>query len=311
MSPRSPAGLSLTRPLRTPLLFHKGGLYLKAENLQRGGSYKARGVHEFLTLEGASHPHGLSTVSAGNLGLAFAEACALLGIPCRVHVPDSAPEAKKEKIRARGATLEERPFAEIFRLVLEPPRERGFLHPLLTPSLLEGYGRIAAEVLEDLPDCGAILVPFGLGGLALALARALRARGAKARVVAAELDTCAPYSAAINAGRPVTVEKRPTFVDAIGTPTVLPYVFEEARELVRESVAVSLEHTRAALRELLLLHGMRVEGAAAVALAAAKRFQAENPGVRTVALLSGGNIDESVFLKELEIGGAERVAAHL
>lgn len=310
---------SLPPPLRTPLLAHPGGLFLKAENLQRGGSYKARGVHEFLSSEAASfgqgastvYSGGLSTVSAGNLGRAFAEACARLALPCRVYVPDSAPEAKKEKIRAHGAALVEKPFAEIFRLVQEPPRERGFLHPLLTPALLNGYGRIAREVLEDLPACGVILVPFGLGGLALAVARELKERGSRARVIAAELDACAPYSAALAAGRPVTVEKTPTFVDAIGTPTVLPYVFEEARALFPESIAVSLAETRAALRELLLFHGLRVEGAAAVALAAAKRFRAANPRLPAVALLSGGNIDERVFLEEAQGAGAAAETARL
>lgn len=308
-----------TRPFRTPLLFHGGCLHLKAENLQRGGSYKIRGVHRFLEARQAQgsatvaagsfaavNSGGFATVSAGNLGRALAEACKALQLPCTVYVPQEAPAVKKDRIRRLGATLVEKPFAEIFSMVENPPAEESFLHPLLTPALIEGYGTIADELLEDLPDANALLVPFGLGGLALGLTRRLRALGSKVKVLAAELDLCAPYSAALEAGRPVRVPRIPSFVDAIGTPFVLPYVFAEARNEIPRSVTVSLGETRAALREALLLHGMRLEGAAAVALAAAKKYAGENPGARTIALLSGGNIDPEVFLAEAEAGGLQR-----
>jgi threonine dehydratase len=290
-----------TKPLRSPLLFHGGSLFLKAENLQPGGSYKVRGVHHFF--RGATREElagGLSTVSAGNLGRSLAEACRAAGVPCTIYVPNSAPAVKKEKIRALGALLRELSFDEVFALVKNPPAEPGFLHPLLTPGLPEGYGEIANEILEDLPETRALLVPFGLGGLALGLTRALKKRGSKLRVIAAELETCAPYAAALAAGNVVKVENTASFVDAIGTPEVMPYVFAEARHAIKESIVVSLTETRAALRELLLLHGIRVEGAAAVALAAAKRFALENPGVKTVALLTGSNIDPEVFAREVD-----------
>lgn len=291
------------KPSQTPLLIHSPNLRLKAECLQPSGSYKIRGVRRFFAQKIAtgglpSLKKGVSTVSAGNLGRALALEAQELGIPCTIYVPDSTPLNKKQKILSYGAELIELPFAEIFRLVQNPPENPNFLHPLLTPELPEGYGEIAHEILQTQPDTDLIVAPFGLGGLALGIARALQSRNARAKVVAAELEHCAPLSAALSAGRPVKVEKRSSFVDAIGTPEVLPYVFDEAKNLFAGPVCVSLYDTRIALLSLHQQQNLRVEGASAVALAAGEKISRQCPGLRIVAVLSGANIDLDIFERE-------------
>jgi threonine dehydratase len=289
--------------LSTPLLRSRGGLRLKAECLQPGGSYKVRGVRRFFSAASRkgelSRLHNVSTVSAGNLGRALAEEAARRSIPCEIIVPDTTPLNKKEKILSLGATLTLRPFAEIFSLVENPPPRENFLHPLLTPELLAGYGTIAEEILRASPDTELIVVPFGLGGLALGIARALEQLKPSARVVAAELDLCAPFRAALNAGTPVKIEQKSrSFVDAIGTPFVLPYVFAEARVLLAGSVTVTIEETRRALLQLYLDHALKVEGAAAVAFAAGEKLADLCPGAKIAVVLSGANIDADVFTRE-------------
>jgi|GEM_PF-7118406 len=288
----------------TPLLLHTDGLRLKAECLQPGGSYKIRGVRRFferkITCPGGLEllRGGVSTVSAGNLGRSLAAEAQSLGIPCTIFVPDSAPFNKKQKILSYGAVLEERPFAEIFRMVHLAPLEPNFLHPLRTPELLEGYGEIAHEVLAEHPETEVIVAPFGLGGLALGIARALQEKNSSATVVAAELDLCAPLGAALSAGGPVKIERISSFVDAIGTAEVLPNVFEEAKDLLAGSISVSIGETRQALLELQLRQNLRVEGASAVALAAGKKLARLSPGSKIVVILSGANIDLEVFERE-------------
>ncbi len=295
---------SINRAQSIPLLPHSYNLSLKAECLQPCGSYKIRGARRYLeqlTAEGKLETlrQGVSTASAGNLGQALAAAAASLNIPCTVFVPSTTPLNKKEKILSLGAQLVELSFPELFALVRDPPSAPGFVHPLLTPGLLEGYGEIAAEIILDAPRTDIIVVPFGLGGLALGIARRLKKIRPAAKVIAAELELCAPFKAALANGSPVRVEKINSFVDAIGTEEVLPYVFREASHLLAGSLTVSLAETREALRILHEKHGLRVEGAAAVAFAAALRFSRSCGNKRVCTVLSGGNIDPEVHAREI------------
>lgn len=278
----------------TPLLQIRDNLFVKCEQLQRSGSYKDRGVAELF--RDGPRAASYATVSAGNLGRSLALACREHGLPCQVYLPANAPAVKKAALRDLGATLVELPFPEIFRLVETPPATHEgecFVHPFRTEALLRGYGNLGREILEQLPHATAIVLPFGLGGLFLGVQSHLPR---PLELIAAEPETAAPLSASLAAGRPTTIERIASFIDAAGTPAVFPHIFERVRPTGTE--VIPLEETRAALVELYYRHGLRVEGAAALAFAAAQRLARTNPEKKFVAVLTGGNLDPAI-LQEL------------
>jgi threonine dehydratase len=284
------------KAIRSPLVSSGANLFLKAEHLQPLGSFKARGVARLLEAREAP-PQGYSTASAGNLGRTLAYACRDQGIPCTVYVPDTTPELKREKIEALGAALVVLPFADLWDLMLNPPAHAGFIHPIRCPELLAGYGGIAREIADELPSAGAVVVPFGLGGLALGIAREMRRLRPDVKIYAAELAEQAPFRAALEGraaegGKPASA----AFVDVLGCPTMLPGIFEEARMRLAGSLCVNVGEIRESLAELQRTHGYVVEGASAAAHAAAKKLAGE--GVVSVAVLSGGNIAPEVHARE-------------
>jgi threonine dehydratase len=289
---------------RTPLLDlrtiqYGSTIYGKAENLQVRGSYKIRGVVNVLRNRTAANlRQGVSTISAGNLGQTLAFAAKELGIPCRVYVPDSAPEVKKDAIRSFGAELVELPFAEIWERVLTPPsRDRpGLVHPCFDADLRAGYAGIATEILEDLPDVDSVVVPYGLGGLFLGVASVLRRKKPGIRVFAAEIASAAPVTRAFRNESATTTRERSKFVDAIGTPHVIPEIYSRVAPLLAGTIVVDEAEARAALQNLYRTHGIIVEGAAAVAFAAAEKIGKKSPSEKIVAILSGRNINPQLFL---------------
>lgn len=280
--------------VRTPLLrFQQTRIFLKPESLQPFASYKLRGVAQaVMSAPEELRANGLCTASAGNMAQAVAFMARELKLPCRIIVPDSAPEVKKAAIRNLGAELDEKPFHEVWELVRNPPRSTNelFIHPVFTPGLLEGYGRMAQELLEDRPSLHAVVVPFGVGGLTLGLGRALKKLKPEIRIYTCEPETASPLAVSLKRGRASQVERQPSFIDAIGTPEVLPEVFAEAKDLVHESRIVRLDETRAALRELAERAKLVCEGAAAASFVAARQLASENPTFEIAAILSGGNL---------------------
>ncbi|MCX6124132.1 MAG: pyridoxal-phosphate dependent enzyme [Proteobacteria bacterium] len=271
-------------------------IHLKAESLQSFGSYKIRGVNAFFGAIGLRDlKHGVVGVSAGNLAQPIASVARDLGIEAKIFVPDTAPEAKKAAIRSLGAVLVERPFAEIWDMVLRGTLENEnglFIHPTRTPLLITGYADIVEEILADQPDTDAIVVPFGLGGLTLGILTGIRRSNKKIAVFTAEPETAAPLAASLSAGKPMKVDRKPSFVDAIGTPEVLPDVFDLVKDEITGAHVVPLKEIEEALRECLVGHKLLVEGAAAAALAAAKKVADRGVYEHVVAILSGGNMNQ-------------------
>ncbi len=272
-------------------------IHVKLENLQPIGSFKLRGaLNSVAALEPERIADGLSTASAGNMARAVAWLARRHGVPATMIVPDSAPAAKLEPVRALGARVIPVPFADWWQAMEEgghPDLPGAFLHPCASPSMIAGDGTIGLELVEDLPGLAAVVVPFGGGGLASGIACAVKALRPEIRVYAAEVEGAAPLAAALAAGRPVEIERKPSFVDGIGSGTVLPAMWPLVSSVLDGSIVVSLEQVESALR--LLATRMRVvaEGAGAAALAAALTGQAgEGP---VVAVISGGNIDPAAF----------------
>jgi threonine dehydratase len=156
---------------------------------------------------------------------------------------------------------------------------------------MAGNGTIGLELLEDLPEPDAVLVPYGGGGLVTGIASALRARSPRTRIYAVEPSTAAALNGALAAGEPTEVDFEPSWVDGSGSRCVLPEMFARVRELVDGAFAVSLEETAAAVRLLAERTRIVAEGAGALALAAALADKA--PSGRMVCVVSGGNIDLS------------------
>lgn len=292
--------------VRTPLLRYDNDpdepeIHLKLENLQPIGSFKLRGaLNRMLALQRALLEDGAYTASAGNMAQGVAWAARALGVPASVVVPDTAPRAKLDAIARLGATIVSVPYDEWWDTMRNHgrPGMRGvFVHPFADREVMAGNGTIALEILEELDDVDAILVPWGGGGLTCGIAAAARALKPTIRVYACEVEGSAPFMASLSAGEPVTIENQRTFIDGIGGRSVFPGIWPLARTLVSGSLTVSVPQVAESVRLLASRARVIAEGAGAAALAAARaRVATLTPKPkRVVCIVSGGNIDASTL----------------
>lgn len=297
--------------IRTPLLPFYGDVasqrcvYVKPENLQVFGSYKIRGILQVIEeADPIILSQGVSAASAGNMAQSLAYVAKQFQIPCQIFIPDSAPEVKKEKIVQLGGKLVELPYQEVWRMVREnkaPSDAAGlFVHPALNTALLKGYGTIAHEIIEDKPNIDALVIPFGVGGLCLGVSRAVLALKPDVAIYACEPETAAPLKKSFTVGAAASVERIPSFVDAIGTPEVLPEVYEYIRPLLKDSLVMSLSEIKNAMKILLLHNKLLCEGAAACSAAGALRLASTGQYKNIVCILSGGNVSADI-LKMLSV----------
>ncbi len=297
------AGLALRAPLlRLPLDDGPAEIWLKLENLQPVGSFKLRGAANALySLPAAELSAGVWTASAGNMALALAWCTRALDVPCSVVLPDDAPADRAERVRQLGARVVRVPFAD-YQQIQRAEGSTGMagrlVHPFADPAVMAGNGTIGLEILEDLPDVDAVVVPYGGGGLSCGIAAALRALRPAVRVYAAEVETAAPLAASLAAGRPVEVDYKASFVTGMGAPFVFPQMWPLASQLLDGSLLVSLAQVKAAIRLLVKRGRVVAEGAGAVALAAALAGQAG--AGRVVCIVSGGNIAPATLARILE-----------
>ena len=276
-------------------------IWLKLENLQPIGSFKLRGASNAMALAPPEQlARGVWTASAGNMAQGVAWQARRLGVPCTVVAPDHAPETKLAAVRRLGASIVKLPFADWFQ-VLESRRHPGmeglFIHPVSDDAVMAGNGTIGLEILEELPDVDAILVPYGGGGLSCGIASAARGLNGSTRVFACEVETAAPLSASLAAGAPTRIEYKASFVDGIGSPFVLTEMWERARTLLAGSLVVTLAQVADAVRLLAERHRVVAEGAGGSSLAAALTGKAKG---RVVCVISGGNLDASRLARILE-----------
>jgi threonine dehydratase len=290
--------------VRTPLLRlpgHPGPIYLKLENLQPIGSFKLRGALNAVMQEDADVLRsGVVTASAGNMGQGVAWAARELGVTCAVVVPEGAAETKLAAIESLGGRVVQVPYERWWRAITEssfPEIDGVFIHPVQDERVMAGNGTIGLEILEDLPDAKAVLVPFGGGGLSVGIASAVKALRPETDVHAVEPETGAPLTASLAAGEPRTVDYRASFVDGSGAPALLPKMWSLAHGLLDGAFAVSLDETAAAVRLLATRARVVAEGAGALALAAALGGRAGKGSV--VCVVSGGNIDSAKLARIL------------
>jgi threonine dehydratase len=285
-------------PIRSPLVLLNvedapAEIWLKLENLQPIGSFKLRGAGNAMSLAPREAlAKGVYTASAGNMAQGVAWNARRLGIPCTVVVPDSAPQTKLAAIERLGAKAVKLPHARWWQVLEDhgyPGIEGLFIHPVSDPAVIAGNGTIGLEILEDLPDVDAVVVPFGGGGLSCGIATALRALRPQTKVFASEVETAAPLAASLAAGKPVAIEYVPSFVDGIGGKSMLPEMWPLASRLLAGSLVMSVASIASAVRLLAERNRVIAEGAGASSVAAALAGKA-GPG-KVVAVVSGGNID--------------------
>ena len=286
--------------MRTPLVrlnADTGGveIYLKLENLQPVGAFKIRGAGNAMAIAGEEAlKSGVWTASAGNMAQGVAWNAARLGVPCSVVVPDHAPEAKLDPLRRLGTEIVKVPFEEWWQIIVTHEHEGQvgfFVHPVSDPAVMAGNGTIGLELVEDLPDLDAVLVPYGGGGLSSGIASALRHLRPDVPVYGAEVATSAALDAAFAAGEPTEIEYIPSFVDGIGSSRVLDEMWPLVSELLAGSLVASLEEVEDAVRLLATRNHVIAEGAGAAGVANAIEGRAGTGKV--VCIVSGGNINAS------------------
>ena len=270
-------------------------IYLKLENLQPIGSFKLRGAsNAFAAARPEQLANGVYTASAGNMAQGVAWKAKELSIACTVIVPDHAPEAKLKAIDRLGAEIIKVTFEDWWQIILshQYPGQRGlFVHPVCDRAVMAGNGTIGLEIFEDLPDVDAVITPYGGGGLSCGVASALRHKKPDVKCFAAEVETAAPLSAAFEAGEPIAIEYEPSFVDGIGSGSVLDEMWPLVTNLIDASLVVSLAEIEAAIKLILERNRVLAEGAGAAGVAAALAGQAGSGKV--VCVVSGGNLNLS------------------
>ena len=277
-------------------------IYLKLENLQPIGSFKLRGAGNAMALASQEQlAKGVWTASAGNMAQGVAWNARRLGIPCTVVVPDHAPEAKLAAITRLGGQIIKVSFDDWWQIIVTHKfdgMEGLFVHPVSDGNVIAGNGTIGLEILEALPDVDAIIVPYGGGGLSSGIASAVKALKTTVKVYACEVETAAPLAPSLAAGSPQSIEYKPSFVDGIGSGSVLADMWPLVSRLLDGSLVVSLTEVASALRLLIERNRVVAEGAGAASVAAA--LQGKAGGRKVVAVVSGGNIDSAKVARILK-----------
>ena len=284
--------------IRTPLVRLRvtgapAEIYLKLENLQPINSFKIRGATNAIMLAPASErAKGLVTASAGNMAQGVAWVARELGVAATIAVPEHAPEAKLAATERLGGRVLKLPYDDWWNVIVTS-RVDGveglFVHPVQDAGVMAGNGTIGLEILEDLPDPDAVVIPYGGGGLTVGIASAIRALRPATKIFTAEPATGAALAAALDAGQPADVDYRASFVDGSGSRRVLDSMWPLVAPLVDHALAIPVHEVAAAVR--LLAERVRViaEGAGALAPAAALTGRAGTGKV--VCVVSGGNIN--------------------
>ena len=271
-------------------------LGLKAENLQRTGAFKARGaLNAVMKLTPEQRNRGVVTLSAGNHGQGLAYAAQLFNVRCVVFMPKQAVPTKVAAVQGYGAEAQFAPSMETVFPAMEDYRQRHglhYVHPFADPDIIAGQGTVGLEILEDSPDVDNIVVCVGGGGLLAGIAIAAKSLKPSIRVVGVEPEGAPAVTRSLAAGYPVTIEKITTVADGLSAPFAAPTSQRLIERYVDDVILVTDDEILEAMRLVLERTKLLVEpaGAAAVAALIAGRAGVA-AGSRTVATLSGGNVD--------------------
>jgi len=280
----------------------------KLDNVQRTGSFKERGARNaLLQLPKVAQERGVVAASAGNHALGLAYHGRLLGIPVTVVMPEYAPLIKITTCQRLGAEVIVRgqDFAAARELAdgLVETRELTYIHGFDDPAIIAGQGTMGLEILQQVPDVDAIVCPVGGGGLIAGLSLAVKSLRPRVKIIGVESTATGNFAAALRAGKPVSVPRRPTLADGLATLTMGPNAFAIARRHVDDVVGVTEDWISLAILRLLEREKTVVEGAAATPLAAMMAGRLPKlRGKKVVLVVGGGNIDPAILSRVIEKG---------
>ena len=293
--------------IAAPALADDCELYLKTENLQVTGSFKVRGAYYKISqLSEEEKAHGIIACSAGNHAQGVALAAARSGIESVICMPDGAPISKVEATKAYGAKVElvKGAYDDAAARAQQLQKEKGytFIHPFDDDAVIAGQGTIGLEILDQLADVDAVLVPVGGGGLVSGVAFAIKQLRPQCKVYGVQAAAAPSMRDSVAAGEQITLDSVSTFADGIAVKHPGDITFEMVNKYVDDIVTVTEDEIAAAILALIEKQKMIAEGAGAVAVAAVMFHKVELAGKKVVALVSGGNIDVTILNRVITRG---------
>ena len=297
---------------RTDLIFAKNlskdsEIYLKTENLQVTGSFKLRGAYYKISrLTDEQKAAGIIACSAGNHAQGVALAASSMGIKSVVCMPDGAPISKVEATKALGAEVRLVPgtYDDAYEEALRLQAETGatFIHPFDDDEVIAGQGTIGIEILEQIDNLDAIIVPIGGGGLISGVAYAVKQLRPEIKVYGVQAERAPGMLKSREAGEPITLDSVSTFADGIAVKHPGSTTFALIEKYVDEIVTVSEDEIAAAILSLIEKQKLIAEGAGAVSVAAAMFNKLPIKNKRVACLVSGGNIDVNILSRVITRG---------
>ena len=293
--------------IRAPKLAEDTDLYLKTENLQITGSFKVRGAYyKMSNLSEAEKAKGVVACSAGNHAQGVALAAQKNGIKAIICLPDGAPISKIEATKSYGAEvcLVEGVYDDAYNKALELRDNDGytFIHPFNDEDVIAGQGTIALELIEQLPDMDAVIVPIGGGGLISGIAYTLKTLKPHVKVYGVQAAGAPSMYKSVKDGKIECLDSVSTIADGIAVKKPGDLTYEICQKYVDEIVTVTDDEISAAILALMEKHKLVTEGAGAIAVAAAMFGKLDIKGEKTVCLLSGGNIDVTILSRVIKRG---------
>lgn len=296
----------------TDLIFAKNmntenEIYLKTENLQVTGSFKVRGAYYKISqLTEEEKAKGVIACSAGNHAQGVALAASRNGIKSLICIPDGAPISKVEATRSYGAEvcLVQGAYDDAYERALELQKETGstFIHPFDDEAVIAGQGTIGLEILNELPDADAVIVPIGGGGLISGVAFAIKSLNPSCKVYGVQASGAPSMYNSVSHNQIETLPRVNTIADGIAVKTPGNLTFQICKDYVDEIVTVSDDEVSTAILTLIEDHKLIAEGAGAVAVAAALFNKLPIKGKKVVCLVSGGNIDVTILSRVISRG---------
>lgn len=290
-----------------PRLSDECELHLKTENLQLTGSFKVRGAYYKISqLSAEQKAAGIIACSAGNHAQGVALAATSVGAKSTVCMPDGAPISKVEATKRMGAQVCLVPGAydDAYAHAVRLQQETGatFIHPFDDEQVIAGQGTIGLEILDQLPDVEAVVVPIGGGGLISGVATAIKLLNPKVKVYGVQAEKAASMLQSRVTGSQITLESVDTFADGIAVKHPGDNTFEICEKYVDEVVTVTEDEIAAAILSLIESQKLIAEGAGAVSVAAALFGKLPLAGKKVVCLISGGNIDVNILSRVITRG---------
>jgi len=282
-------------------------VYLKTENLQATGSFKLRGAYfKISRLSDEEKEAGIVACSAGNHAQGVALAATRMGAKSIICMPDGAPISKVEATKALGAEvrLVKGAYDDAYAYACRLRDETGatFIHPFDDPDVIAGQGTIGLEILDQLPDVDAIVVPIGGGGLISGVAYAVKKLKPEVKIYGVQAKEAASMADSLKYDEQVTLKTVSTFADGIAVKHPGDLTFSLIKKYVEEVVTVTEDEIAAAILSLIEKQKLIAEGAGAVSVAAMMFGKIPVEGKKVVCLVSGGNIDVNILSRVITRG---------